>query len=150
MRSLFYFMKIIFDYNRTLYNPETDSLYQGAIELLTKLSESNELFLVTREDEYRRDKMEKLGIKKYFTEMIFVKRKTKELLNDLMKGSRDVLIVGDRATEEIALGKELGYIAVWIRRGKFFGELPLSEELKPDYTINDIAELNDIVAKYEK
>ena len=40
-------MKIIFDYNRTIFDPETDDLYQGVFELISDLSKKYELYLVS-------------------------------------------------------------------------------------------------------
>ena len=59
-------MKIIFDYNRTIFDPETDNLYLGVLELLQKLSSKYELFLISRNEPTRKKRLEELNIKNYF------------------------------------------------------------------------------------
>ena len=59
-------MNIIFDYNRTLFNPETGRLYGGVYELLEKLYQEFSLFLFSY-DEFGRDKfMKDSKIEKFF------------------------------------------------------------------------------------
>jgi hypothetical protein len=57
-------MKIIFDYNRTIFDPDTDNLYFGVLDLLQKLSQKYELFLISRNEPTRKGRLEKLNIKK--------------------------------------------------------------------------------------
>jgi len=40
-------MKILFDYNRTLFNPDTNSVYPDVFLVLKTLSLKHELFLIT-------------------------------------------------------------------------------------------------------
>jgi FMN phosphatase YigB (HAD superfamily) len=142
-------MKIIFDYNRTLFDPETDSLYQGVPGLLRVLSKKYDLFLISKNEPGRREKFEKMSIKKYFQKVVFVENKTTELFEDLSNNSHDVFVVGDRVREEIFLGNVLGFITIWVKQGKFACELPTKEQT-PQYIINNIQELQNILSIYEK
>jgi phosphoglycolate phosphatase-like HAD superfamily hydrolase len=89
-------MKIIFDYNRTLYNPETNSLYFGVIKLLQDLSKNHELFLISKNEPGREDGLEKQGIKKYFKKISFVEEKTTDLFKELVQGDKNSFVIGDR------------------------------------------------------
>jgi len=142
-------MKIIFDYNRTLFDPETDSLYPGVSGLLKVLSKKYDLFLISKNEPGRKEKFEKMDIKRYFQRVVFVENKTKQLFEDLSNNSRDVFIVGDKVQEEIFLGNVLGFITIWVKQGKFARELPTKEQT-PQYIINDIRELQTILTTYEK
>lgn len=60
---------VIFDYSWTLFNPETDSLYPGAVELLEKLHKKGfKLGVVSRAGDVsqRLDEMSGIGLSKYF------------------------------------------------------------------------------------
>lgn len=137
-------MKIIFDYNRTLFDPETGALYPGVPGLLKVLSKQYDLFLISKNEPGRKEKFEKMNIKKYFQKVVFVEKKTKQLFEDLSNNSRDVFVVGDRVREEILLGNILGFITIWVKQGKFACELPIKEQT-PQYTIKNIQELQNIL-----
>lgn len=139
-------MIIIFDYYRTLFNPDTDSLYAGVIEVVKKLSQKNDLFLVSRNEPGRATRLKEFGIHKYFQKSIFVEEKTKEAFETLAKKGIRTIVVGDRVKQEIALGNQLGLTTVWVRQGKFADELPSVEGERPNYMIQDIRELTDIIA----
>lgn len=117
--------------------------------MLRNLSKNNELFLISRNEPGRKDRFEKLGIKSYFRKIVFVENKTKKVFKSLIQNSKDVIIVGDRVREEISLGNQLGFITIWVQQGKFSSELP-REAGRPDYTISNICELQDIISQYEK
>ncbi len=140
-------MKIIFDYNRTLFNPETNSLFPGVFELLEELFEHCELCLVSRDEPGRTDRLEELGIKKFFQKIRFVEGKTNKLFADLVGESKNVLVVGDRVNEEIRIGNELGLTTIWIQQGMFADECPVSE---PSHTVRNIQELRDLLLPYAK
>lgn len=141
----FLFMKIIFDYNRTVFNPDTNNLYDGVLEVLEKLSRNHELLLVSKYESTRNNVIKKLGINIYFKKIILVEEKTKKIFADLVGDDKDVLVVGDRIKGEIYLGNLLGLNTVWIRQGKFSNELHTKEVEKPDYTINNIKQLLEII-----
>ncbi|MEY3783946.1 MAG: hypothetical protein RLZZ230_268 [Candidatus Parcubacteria bacterium] len=143
-------MKIIFDYNRTLLNPETDSLYQGTFELLKKLSPKNELYLVSKNEPGRRERLEELNIAQFFNKINFVDKKTTALFKELVGDSSEVIVIGDRVKEEISIGNQLGMITIWVQQGKFASELPTNKQERPRYIVKNIESLSDLIAKYEK
>jgi FMN phosphatase YigB (HAD superfamily) len=142
-------MKIIFDYNRTIFNPDTNNLYDGVLEILEELFLKHELFLVSKYEPTRSNVINKLEINKYFQKIVLVEQKTEEIFIDLVGENKDVVVVGDRIKREIYLGNLLGFNTVWVRQGKFSNEINDTEEEKPDYVIKDIKELLEIIKKYE-
>lgn len=142
-------MKIIFDYNRTLFNPETSDLYDGALELLTSLSKKHTLFLVSRNEPIRHNRIAELGIKDFFADVRFVEKKEPKLFLELVNGSKDVLVVGDRVRAEIFVGNSLGFKTVWVKQGLFGKEGPTSEMENPNHEIENISELKDLIKIYE-
>lgn len=142
-------MKIIFDYNRTIFNPDTNNLYDGVLEVLNKLSSNHDLFLVSKYESRRKDTINKLGINDYFKKVILVKEKTLDIFSSLTKGDKNVFVVGDRVKGEIYLGNLLGFKTVWIKQGKFSNDVYTKIEEKPDYIIEEIKQLIEILEKYE-
>lgn len=142
-------MKIIFDYNRTIFNPDVQSLYPGVVDLLSFLSLNHDLYLISKNEPGREDKLNSLNIKNFFKEIMFVEEKTIEIFKTITKTHEKVLIVGDRVQGEITIGNKLNFITVWFKQGKFSKEEPINDEQKPEYIINDIIELKEIIKKYE-
>lgn len=142
-------MKIIFDYNRTIFNPDTNNLYDGALEVLQNLSITHELFLVSKNEYNRENMMKTLGINDYFKKIVLVDNKTVDIFTELVGEDKNVLIVGDRIKGEIYLGNLLGFNTVWVKQGKFSNDIYANEKEKPNYIINELRELLKIIEKYE-
>jgi FMN phosphatase YigB (HAD superfamily) len=142
---------IIFDFNRTLYNPETGSLTDGARNMLIELVEAEHhvcLYAKKTADD-RREKLKELDIEHYFSAVRFVEEKNlsdlKGFAEFLKLEPKDIYIVGDRVRSEIFLGNLLGANTIWYRQGKFASELPTRVEERPQYTITDFDELGYII-----
>lgn len=142
-------MNIIFDYNRTLYNPETQSLSSNAVVLLEILSQKHKLYLVGRNEPERNNKLDELNIRKYFEQAQFVDRKTEELFRSIVTNDKNVtFVIGDRIYEEITIGNKLGYKTIWVRQGKFCEEVPRNESENPLFTVHSLSEIEPILAQY--
>jgi len=142
-------MKIIFDYNRTIFNPDTGALYLGVLELINNLSKNHELSLISKNEPGRKDVLQELGIDTFFKNILFVDTKSTEIFKQIVGNENMAIVVGDRIFGEIAVGNELGYITVWVRQGKFKDEIPKSKHQEPNHTIDNIRELKEIIKKYE-
>ena len=71
---------MIIDYHRTLYDPDTDALVDGAHELLTELKARDVLLVLVSRREGERDKrIQELGISSFFDEVLFVEDKTEQV-----------------------------------------------------------------------
>lgn len=143
-------MKIIFDYNRTLYNPENKSLYKDSADLLEKLSKQHDLFLISKKEQGREQKIEALGIKDFFKKIVFVKTKTTTIFRELCLDDTNCLVVGDRVRSEIVVGNRCGLITVWLKQGVFSKEIPKTLEEEPKHEISNLKELENIIAIYDK
>lgn len=141
---------IIFDYNRTLYNPDEHKLYDGVYELLEKLQMKFSLFLYSY-NELGRDKfMKDSKIEKFFKSIALVDKKTEETMHNLITPfpAKTTLVVGDSLRDEIRIGNELGYETIWLKKGKFSNETPRTEKEKPTYIISELEEVVEILKKY--
>lgn len=145
---------IIFDWGRTLHDPESNSLFNGVRELLERLSKDYALALVSLaksdDPETRRRKIEESGIAKYFKSILVGGEDKNEMyekvLTILNNEPKDLIVVDDRVFQGIAWGNQKGAMTVWLRNRKFADELPTQETGNPTYTINDIKELVAIIA----
>lgn len=141
---------IIFDFNRTLYDPEKKDLYEGSLELLGKLAEKYKLALISYGLSDRKKLIENLELKRYFAKIIIVPEKRKEHLFECIATfgcqSEEILVVGDRVKSEITLANELGMVTCWLRKGKFADERPTRPSEEPDFSIFFLSDLPEVLS----
>lgn len=141
---------VIFDFNRTLYDPETGSFIKGAIASLDALKKDGMLlFLIGKGSNERANLINELGLHRYFDEIIVKEEKDLadfQYLKEKYSGA-DFYVFGDRVKKEIRFGNECGFKTIWFKNGKFAGELPESEDEKPWKTIFDFSELSEAISK---
>jgi FMN phosphatase YigB (HAD superfamily) len=139
-------MKIIFDFNRTLYDPDTDALVPGVLELLAELSALGaELHLVSKLEAGREDTLESLGLCNFFTTTAFVEDKEHAIRRIAESSTLPMYVVGDHLHNEIRIGNKYGAKTVWFKRGKFMELKPESEYDVPWRTAGDMKEVRAIL-----
>ena len=138
-------MNIIFDYNRTLFDPETNSLYPGVLTLLKDLSSNYTLFLVSKNEPTRTKTIRELGLEKFFQEILFVPEKSKAIFETLKINPAETLVVGDYLPSEIAAGNDFGATTVRVLQGKFKDLTPTSSLENPDYQVTSLIELSQLL-----
>jgi len=140
---------IIFDFSRTLYDPDAKSLEPGALAVLKYLSKKYPLGLLSKKGDGNRDGLfESLGIRGYFKAVIIVEEKSAgsffDCANLLGIPTAETLAVGDQVKKDVALAKQAGCATAWLCKGKFAVVLPESVEETPDYTIEKLEEILEI------
>ena len=139
---------IIFDWKRTLYNPDTLALMDGAIKLLNYLSRYNiPLFLIGKGSWEMHDETVRLDVAKYFQDILFVEGSKNP--NDFFKYMnlsfpQRTIVIGDRINSELQVGKMVGAITIWVKRGKFANEELENESQKPDFVVNSLSEILEL------
>ena len=129
-------MIIIFDYNRTLYDPETGELVVGAREAVEALSARGAtLHLVSRNEPGRTDALHALGLAEYFASISFVDDKEAPMRKIAETANAPLYVVGDHLHNEIRIGNRIGARTVWLKAGKFEGLVPESPHDEPWRTI---------------
>ncbi len=112
------------------------------------------LFLVTTGVYARQErKVETLGIRRYFTDVVINDLERGLLLEDCFRGllSRyhlrpgETAVVGDRAREELAAALRLGMTAVQMCHGRFRDERVIDGGAEPHYRIRHIFQLPTIL-----
>ncbi len=136
---------IIFDWKRTLYNPDDGTLINGTKEILESLQHYNiSLILIGKGGSEMYAEVKRLGVEQYFSNIVFQEGAKEDSLFKPYISKEDpstTLIVGDRVRSEIMVGKSLGATTVWFRQGKFSGEEPENDNQKPDYIITALIEV---------
>ena len=140
---------IIFDWKRTLYDPDSKVLINGCIELLKKLKAKNvPIILVGKGSNDMYEEVNRLEVNGYFSHIYFCKG-SKDV--SLYKSFIDVenpqltIFVGDRVKSEIEVGNSLGATTIWVKQGKFASEEPENILQKPNYVVNSLTELIKII-----
>ena len=137
---------IIFDFNRTIYDPDAGELVPGVrFVLRTLLRRGFVLYLISRAGESRKRLMGELNVKKYFRRVVIAPEKRKRDF-DRLAGSKSVnkeesFVVGDRVRKEIAIGNSLGLKTIWVRSGRFARETSRKKIERPDYTVKSLRDV---------
>jgi len=145
---------IIFDWGRTLYDPERSRLFPETKSVLANLSKKYKLAIVSLVSEGTVTDRSKLlkaqGVDRYLSSVMFspLQKNTSYVgtLRKLKVRPREVAIVDDRVVRGIRWGNRYGCITVWLRRGKFKDELPTNDVDSPMFTIMNLNELLAILA----
>lgn len=141
---------IIFDFNRTLYDPDNNCLIYGArFVLRTLIRRGFLLYLVSRREKSRKELIENLGLEKYFSQVVIAKEKSKKDFQRITTGVAINLnlsfVVGDRVREEICIGNSLGMRTVWVMAGKFAHEKPKKKIEQPTYTVPTLRDVLSVI-----
>lgn len=147
----------IFDFGRTLYDPEVGALFPETENTLEALKERGlKMGLVTvaeTEDTQRRiDELTQLGLTPFFQAIDVVGRNTEgkdftRILGefDLLKTPQACVIVGDNLKREITAGNKIGAYTVWTKQKLSADWKPENEEQTPRATINNLSELAPLI-----
>ncbi len=139
---------IIFDFNRTLFDPNRNELVNGATEVLENLSKKAKMCIVSGGDGSRLETINSLGIGRFFIKIKVVSKEVgksesdfQECLDVMNISAEETLVVGDRVEGEIKIGNKMGMKTVWFRFGKHSNTFPKSDEEEPDYEVSNLKEI---------
>lgn len=138
---------ILIDFNRTIFDPNTNRLYPRAVEILKYLAQSYDLYLISKMESDRMEKLEVLGIKDLFVKAYFVEEKTEKLFEEILQtyDKKHSYVIGDVVKNEISIGIKIKTNTIWVRQGKFKDiELPSWHE-KPTHIIKELEEIKNII-----
>lgn len=142
---------VIFDWKRTLYNPEEKSLTSGSLELLDFIFKKNiPMVLIGKGGDDMYQEVDRLNVKSYFTDILFKEgEKEVEVFRQYVnkKQPEVTLFVGDRVRSELEVGNILGATTVWVKQGQFANEEPENENQKPNFIVNSLSEVIKIISE---
>jgi FMN phosphatase YigB (HAD superfamily) len=136
---------LIIDFNRTLYDPESQELFAGVVKMLGRLKSMGVFIVVaTRVEGLRTEEVAKSGLTQHVHEICNVPYKNEEIFHEIARGydADDVWVVGDVRKSEIAVGLECGFHTIWLRNERFGDE---KSDAKPEYTVEHITEIEKIL-----
>lgn len=139
---------IIFDWKRTLYDPDNKVLTEGALSLLEFINSKNiTMVLIGKGGKEMDEEVNRLGVKKYFKQVIFSEgsKDQNKFVSFISEDPRQTFFIGDRVRSELEIGKKLGVTTIWVKQGKFATELPENNDQKPDYTVQSLSECLDFL-----
>lgn len=136
---------IIFDFNRTIYDPDARALMPGAVELLRAARDKGYiLVLLGKAAASREQLLEDLGIAQYFAETMLVDEKSDAILEGFAQrhnADKSIsYVIGDRNQGELKYGARGGWQTIWLKAGKFASELP-DPDKQPTYTVTRLSEV---------
>lgn len=141
---------VIFDWKRTLYDPDRKNLVEGAVDLLESIKSKNiPMILIGKGGEDMQQEVDRLEVRKYFKYIIFAEgEKDPQVFKDYISEDepKDTILIGDRVRSELAIGNGLGVTTIWVKQGKFATELPENRNQEPAYTVDNLAECLNIIS----
>ena len=138
---------IIFDWKRTLYDPDSKILIVGTNNVLKFLNKKlAKIILIGKGGDDMYKEVKRLKIEKYFSKIIFQEgKKDIKVFSQFVsiKNPKLTMVIGDRVQSEIEIGNKLMASTIWIKNGKFSEELPLNRIQEPTFTFNSLIDLLD-------
>ena len=136
---------IIFDWKRTLYDPESKKLIDGTLNILKFLTiKWSKVILIGKGGDEMYQEVKRLKAEEYFSKIIFQEgKKDMKVFSEFVsiKNPKLTMIIGDRVQSEIEIGNKLNTTTIWIKNGKFSEELPLNKIQEPTFTFSSLTDL---------
>ena len=140
---------IVFDFNCTLYNPQTQDLYPGTLDLLRYLkSKDYKMFIIGKGGEEKKNLVNQLNIQSYFDEIILLPEKSLNDFDSLKERHPEIntfYSIGDRTKKDIKYSNQAGFKTIWFKQGKFADELPEGKDEEPWKTISNLEEVKNLI-----
>jgi putative hydrolase of the HAD superfamily len=135
---------------------EETSIKEGARDLLEWLKERNYKIAVISngDDKFIKNTVENFGIRQYLDVLITSEgcgaekstlKPFRIAIEALKVSPSDVLVIGDRIDEEILAANKFGMKSVLMKGSIWEGKNYSSEEIHPNYSVNEISEVKRIL-----
>lgn len=140
----------VVDFNRTVYEPTTGKLVEGALVALTILKNAGfVLYLVSKKEAGRENILKELGVRHFFEKVKFLEEKSvsafKKIISGLKIQKRNIYFIGDYLHDEIRMGNQCGVRTVWFKHPKYADLKPQMPEDKAWKEILHMSELPNIL-----
>lgn len=141
---------IIFDWKRTLYDPDKKKLVDRSRELLEFIkSKSIPMVLIGKGGDDMRYEVKRLDVGKYFKEMFFAEGEKNPKIFSIHISKDDpksTIVIGDRVRSELEVGNKLGATTIWVKQGKFAYEEPENTFQNPAYKVFSLEECLNLLS----
>lgn len=141
---------LIFDLNRTLYDPETSELLPDTLPVLQSLKERGiHMHLLSRNEPGRSNLLHEHGIFDFFDTIQFAEEKSALVFASIIRSigvaPADIYVIGDYLHEDVRFGNQCGSRTVWLKRGKFSFLQPEGPDDEPWKTVTGLLEILDCI-----
>ena len=149
----------IIDFNRTLWNPDTNNLIPGAQELLQLLKGKEiKLALISAASDKKERQILIKSISSFFDVIKVVSEKSPQLFEEIIQNFNtkptETIVIGDRIKGDINIGNRLGMKTIRLKAGKYAQEEPLTKNENPNYSFTSLREittfLNETILRSER
>ena len=149
---------VIFDWGRTLYDPDAGALFADAAPVVFTLAATYRLAIVSLvSGDYQARVADRYavlraqGIERHFAAILFGRADKDHLYRQALVAlglpAPRVAVVDDRLVRGIAWGNRHGAVTVWFRNGTFRDELPDAATGTPTYTIGRLREVGAVLGQ---
>lgn len=142
----------IFDFNRTLFDPELGKEIAGCTNVLKYIKAKNvHVCIVSRkEGESRKTLIEKQRFSDFADKIYFVEADDKfstyeRAISEFDLLGQETVVIGDYLEKDIGPAIRLGCYTVWFRNGKFASKTPAKTGIYPTYTIEKMIDLIELI-----
>lgn len=139
---------VIFDWKRTLYDPDKKTLIDEALRLLEFINSCKiRMILIGKGGNDMLKEVKRLNVKKFFQDIVFAKgEKDPQVFAKYVSGK--TWVIGDRVRSEIEMGNRLGLTTIWIKQGKFASEQPENKFQQPIYTVSSLLNCLRLISSF--
>lgn len=135
---------VIFDFNRTLYDPETDMFYPGVFDMLRRFKTAGvKLGLWSRDEKARAETISRDGLRELFDYVLIVRSKSADDIQQLCiilgVEPSETAVVTDPVRSDLTAAKAAGTYVICVRQGKFVSDRPYTLAEQPDDEVSDLA-----------
>jgi len=136
---------LIFDFDYTLYNPDTKEMYDDSELVLGELKDQGHtLFVLIEGDVDKEIEIASLNIELFFEKVYYIEKMNEEPFNEIMSTyshEKTFYVVGDTLEKEIEIANTIGMTTLWYNRtGK-----PLPEDtpimMQPRFEISALYDI---------
>lgn len=138
----------------TPWHREDETVYPQAAECLSKLHKKYKIGIIANQSPGTADRMKQYGLSQYLDSIIAsaeegIEKPDLRIFELALQRAHCLperaVMIGDRLDNDIIPAKRMGLNTIWIRQG--FGGMgnPLTEEYTPDYCVNDLCALAELL-----
>lgn len=140
---------------KTAWHKELEKPYHDAESVLKQLSAKGfKIGIIANQSFGTVDRLQKWGLLKYISLVLSsaeegVAKPEPEIfiraLNRADCKPCEAVMIGDRLDNDICPAKRLGMNTIWLKQGIASYQYPVSDDMKPDYTINNLIDILEIL-----
>ncbi len=143
-----------FDLMKTPWHKEDERLYPDASECLERLHKRYKIGIVANQSLGSEERLKKFGIRKYIDVLVAsaeegVAKPDRRIFEIALARAgckpEEAAMVGDRLDNDIVPANELGMYTIWIKQGNWVYAKPKERMEYPDWTIQSLKELEELV-----